>query len=72
MTDKKKSGYVGNQNAQRGDSPLDATIVLRCTGEQKGAFVQAAREKGQKLSAWMIEAGLERLERDRSEETDDD
>ncbi len=52
----------GNQNAAK-DLTADGKIQFRLPLAQKGKWVAAARENGQPLTQWLIEAAEEKIAR---------
>jgi hypothetical protein len=57
-------GNTGNSNALAGDEPATSWLQVRVTPEAKAAYVKAAQAEGVKLSAWVLAACDERLDRD--------
>lgn len=47
-----KSGYLGNNNAQKNDESLDSMIKFRISKKKKALFVKQAKKEGLKLSEW--------------------
>ena len=48
----KKHGNKGNKNAQKGETPKNNVIAVRCTAEQKKNYSIAA--KGENLQMWIL------------------
>lgn len=42
-------------------------LIVRCTPDQKGGYVTAARKSGKNLESWVLEALDEKIAREKSE-----
>jgi hypothetical protein len=51
--DNEQHGNTGNQSVVK-DNPKSSLLTIRCTPEDKGAWVYAAG--GQKLAAWVTDS----------------
>lgn len=44
-----------NTNAQRGETPRESHLHMRCEARQKALWTKAAQATGKKLTAWVEE-----------------
>jgi hypothetical protein len=56
----------GSSEIAEDEEPL-AFIEMRCPKQTKAAFVKHARDRRMKLEDFMIQAGIEKMERERND-----